>query len=91
MNEKKRRDKIEVQFASGSVAKRTEIASSVGNVQGNSAEEDRNKRRSKWDQSIPDSASNPAGQSSVQSTLAPIHDKTATSAFGTLLKYPKRN
>lgn len=90
MNEKKRRDKIEVQFASGTAAKRTEIAPSVGNIQDNSAEKDRNKRRSKWDQAVPASASIPAGQSSVQFTSVPTDDKTATSAFGTLPKYSKK-
>lgn len=83
---------IEVPFASSTEAKSTEQAPSVGNIQNKSADEDKNKRRSKWDQTVPGSSSIQAGQKSAQSTLDPTDDnKTATSDFGTLLKKSKLN
>jgi len=90
--EKERRERTKVEFVSGTAAKKVGppgTAPSGGNVQSNSADEDKSKRRSKWDQAVPGAAAIPSGQSNVQFTSVPTGNKTAISAFGTLQKKAK--
>lgn len=90
--EKERRERTKVEFVSGTAAKKVGppgTAPSSGNVQSNSADEDKSKRRSKWDQAVPGAAAIPSGQSNVQFTSVPTGNKTAISAFGTLQKKAK--
>lgn len=96
--EKERRDRTKVEFVSGTAPKRTcqgtsgQATGAGTTTSGSNPDEEKSRRKSKWDQAVPGAIAQVAGQnpSAIQLTAVATGTRTAIPAFGTLPKKAKQ-